>query len=109
MIKRKIDSFSLSAKDTSGISCIGHIEVSGSHEDNISCASSVLGNRIRDVNITRLVKLNGSSLASNLFVHFSKGLTQSLGIILLFVQIKTSEYLCIFFGYILAHFITFIT
>lgn len=75
MVKRKIDSFSLSAKDTSGISSVGHIEVSRSDEDNISCASSVLGNRIRDVNIANTVELNGSFLTGNLFIHFSKGLT----------------------------------
>ena len=78
MVKGKINSFSLSAKDTSGISCVGHIEMSGSHEYNISCASSVFGDRVRDMNISNTVELNGSFLAGNYFVHFSKGLTQSL-------------------------------
>ena len=91
VVEGKLSRLALSAQHAPGIASIGHIEMRGSDEHNVGCASSVLGDWIGRVLTSFSVEFPGDFGLEQLFVHQLEGCIERVDIILALVRFKAEE------------------
>lgn len=91
MVEGKINRLPLLAQHTSRIASIGHVEMSGSDEENVGSASCVLGDLIGCVLAPLLVKFLGNFRLEQLFVHQLEGEIERIDVILFLIGFKVDE------------------